>query len=239
MRSRFDEQLAELNNMLIEMGALIERAIMMSTQALIEQDTELAERVIDLDEDVDQKEKDIEAFCLKLLLQQQPVASDLRLISACLKMITDMERIADQASDISEINLMLAATGNLISSTSSTMQHLPQMAEATVKMVTWSIDAFVKKDFALAREVVKHDDVVDRLFDVIKFELIDLIQANQINGELAIDLIMIAKYFERIGDHAVNIAEWVAFSMTGKHVRFFPELAGKRPWEEVVDNQGG
>ncbi|MCL2136342.1 MAG: phosphate signaling complex protein PhoU [Coriobacteriia bacterium] len=234
MRSRFDEQLAQLNNMLIEMGALIERAILMTTQALTEQDSEIAIQVIDLDEEVDQKEKDIEAFCLKLLLQQQPVASDLRLISACLKMITDMERIADQASDISEISIMMAANGNQANGASPTMQHIPEMADATIKMVTWSIDAFVKKDIELAKTVVKHDDVVDRLFDTVKYELIELIQNYQINGELAIDLIMIAKYFERIGDHAVNIAEWVAFSITGKHVRFFPELAGKRPWEEVI-----
>jgi phosphate transport system protein len=235
MRSRFDEQLAQLNNMLIEMGALIERAIMLSTKALIEQDFALAKEVIDLDQDVDQKEKDIEAFCLQLLLQQQPVASDLTLISACLKMITDMERIADQASDISEINLMLQATGNKLFSNSTTLQHIPQMAEAVVQMVTWSIDAFVKKDLELAKTVVKHDDIIDRLFDTIKFELIEWIKNGQIDGELAVDLLMIAKYFERIGDHAVNIAEWVAFSMTGKHVRFFPELEGKRPWEEVLE----
>lgn len=235
MRSRFDEQLAQLNNMLIEMGALIERAIMLSTKALIEQDSALAKEVIDLDQDVDQKEKDIEAFCLQLLLQQQPVASDLTLISACLKMITDMERIADQASDISEINLMLQATGNKLFSNSTTLQYIPQMAEAVVQMVTWSIDAFVKKDLELAKTVVKHDDIIDRLFDTIKFELIEWIKNGQIDGELAVDLLMIAKYFERIGDHAVNIAEWVAFSMTGKHVRFFPELEGKRPWEEVLE----
>jgi len=235
MRSRFDEQLAQLNNMLIEMGALIERAIRMSTKALIEQDVELAKEVIDLDQDVDQKEKDIEAFCLTLLLQQQPVASDLRLISACLKMITDMERIADQASDISEINLMMSTASNRLFSNSSTLQHIPQMADATVQMVTWAIDAFVKKDIELAKTVVKHDDVVDRLFDTVKFELIEWLQNDQIDGVLAVDLLMISKYFERIGDHAVNIAEWVAFSITGKHVRFFPELEGKRPWEEVLE----
>jgi len=236
MRSRFDEQLAELNNMLIEMGALIERAIRMATQALIEQNTELARQVVDLDEDVDQKEKDIESFCLKLLLHQQPVASDLRLVSACLKMITDMERIADQASDISEITMLLASNQSEGATLMATMQYMPKMAEATVKMVSDSIDAFVKKDIGLAKAVVKHDDVVDRLFDDIKFELIEYIQNGNANGEMAIDLLMIAKYFERIGDHAVNIAEWVAFSMTGKHVRFFPELEGRRPWEEEVPN---
>ncbi|MDR2957403.1 MAG: phosphate signaling complex protein PhoU, partial [Coriobacteriales bacterium] len=232
MRSRFDEQLAQLNNMLIEMGALIERAIMQAVQALIEQDNELAQQVIDSDQDVDQKEKDIEAFCLKLLLQQQPVASDLRLISACLKMITDMERIADQAADISEITQMLIKNGNLAISPLITMEHFPQMATATVKMVTDSIDAYVKMDLRLAKAVVQSDDEVDALFDTVKYELIDWILADSSNGEQAIDLIMIAKYFERIGDHAVNVAEWVAFSITGKHVRFFPEQGAElQPWE--------
>jgi phosphate transport system protein len=235
MRSKFDEQLAELNGLLIEMGALVERAIKMTAQSLTSQDYELAKQVVDYDDEVDQIEKDIEAFCLKLLLHQQPVASDLRLISSCLKMITDLERIADQAADICEISLIMAANQNEISASLNSLRHIPQMAEATVKMVSDSIDAFVKKDLELAKAVVKHDDVVDRLFDVIKFELIDYIQTENADGEMAIDLIMTAKYFERIGDHAVNVAEWVAFSITGKHVRFFPELEGKRPWEEVVD----
>jgi phosphate transport system protein len=213
MRNRFDEQLAQLNDMLIEMGALIETAISLATQALKEQDIALAKKAIAFDRDVDQKERDIEALCLQLLLQQQPVAKDLRLISAAIKMITDMERIGDQAADISEITIFLAGAPYV-----KKLDHIPQMATATVKMVTESIDAFVKKDLALAKAVIQYDDVVDALFDTIKFDLIELIRANSASGESAIDLLMIAKYFERIGDHAVNIAEWVVFSITGEHV---------------------
>lgn len=211
MRNKFDEQLSVLNNMLIEMGALIETAIFLTIKALKSQDIELAKKAIEFDHDVDQKEKDIEALCLKLLLQQQPVARDLRLISAALKMITDMERIGDQAADISEITIFLANTPYI-----SRMEHLPRMAAATAKMVTESIDAFVKKDLSLAKSVIAYDDVVDELFDTVKYDLIELIRTDNSNGEQAIDLLMIAKYFERIGDHAVNIAEWVVFSITGK-----------------------
>jgi len=210
---RFDEQLAELNDRLLEMGALVEKAITLSSQALIEQDIELAKKVIETEVDVDQKEKDIEALCLKLLLQQQPVAKDLRQISAALKMITDMERIGDQAADISEIVIMMNGAPYI-----KKLEHIPQMATATVKMVTDSIDAFVKKDLHLARSVVEYDDVVDDLFDRVKFDLIELIRADSSNGEQAIDLLMIAKYFERIGDHACNIAEWVVYSITGQPV---------------------
>jgi len=232
MRSRFDEQLAELHRMLIEMGALIERAIFSATQALLEEDTELARNVIQNDSDVDQKEKDIESLCLKLLLQQQPVASDLRLISSCLKMITDMERIADQAADICEITLILANAKNK-NPYVDRLEYIPQMAEATAKMVTESIDAFIKKDLELARTVVGYDDIVDALFDAIKFDLIDFITEDSRNGERAIDLLMVAKYYERIGDHAVNVAEWVAFSITGQHVRFYDDDKDvSRPWEE-------
>lgn len=212
MRNQFDEQLSLLNNMLIEMGALIEKAITLAVQAIKEQDAELAKKAIAFDQEVDQKEKDIESLCLKLLLQQQPVAKDLRLISAALKMITDMERIGDQAADISEITKMLSGTPYV-----RNLDHIPQMATATVKMVTESIDAFVKKDLQLAQAVIDYDDVVDDLFDTIKFDLIELIKEDNSKGEQAIDLLMIAKYFERIGDHAVNIAEWVVFSITGKH----------------------
>ena len=208
MRNKFDEQLFLLNNLLIEMGALIEKAIAMAIKALKEQDVELAKKAIDFDEEVDQKEKEIQALCLKLLLQQQPVAKDLRLISAALKMITDMERIGDQAADISEITLMLAGKPYI-----KKLEHIPQMASATIKMVTDSIDAFVRKDINLAKSVIASDDIVDRLFDTIKFEIIDIIRRDNAHSEQAIDFVMIAKYFERIGDHAVNIAEWVAFSM--------------------------
>jgi phosphate transport system protein len=212
MRSRFDEQLSVLNNNLIEMGALIEHAISETTKAVEEQDVAAARRVIDGDDMIDDKEKEIESLCLKLLLNQQPVARDLRQVSTALKMITDMERIADQAADISEICIYLAGQEYI-----KRMEHIPQMAAATIKMVTNSIDAFVKKDLALAQSVISYDDVVDNLFDSVKRDLIQLIHEDVQNGEQAIDLLQIAKYLERIGDHAVNIAEWVIFSITGKH----------------------
>jgi len=212
MRSKFDTQLIELNDMLIEMGTLVETAIALATQALREQNVELAKTAIALEQEVDSKEKDIEALCLKLLLQQQPVATDLRMISAALKIITDMERLGDHAADISEITILLAGTPYI-----KKLEHIPQMAEATIKMVSKSIDAFVKKDLELAKAVIEYDDVVDALFVTVKRELIELIQADSANGEQALDLLMIAKYFERIGDHATNIAEWVVFSITGVH----------------------
>jgi phosphate transport system protein len=215
MRNKFDEQLALLNKMLIEMGAMIENAILLTRTALINQDNELAKSIIAADNEIDQKERDIEALCLKLLLQQQPIAGDLRLISSALKMITDMERIGDHAEDISEIILMIAGDPYI-----KKLEHIPQMADATMKMVTNAIDAFVKKDLVLASAVKEYDDVVDNLFDNIKVDLIELIREDASNGEQAIDLIMIAKYFERIGDHAVNIAEWVEFSITGKHAKY-------------------
>ncbi len=212
MRGKFDAQLARLNDMLIEMGAMIEKAIGLAVDALMKQDGALARRAVAFDNEVDQMEKDIEALCLKLLLQQQPVAKDLRLISSALKMITDMERIGDQAADISEITLLLAGVPY-----AKTLEHIPQMAEATAKMVTDSIDAFVKKDLELARSVIDSDDVVDTLFNTVKSDWIQHIRDGSADGEQAVDLMMVAKYFERIGDHAVNIAEWVVFSITGKH----------------------
>jgi len=212
MRQKYNEQLEQLGNMLVEMGALVETAIAMATLALKSQDIVQAKQAIAYDKDIDHKEREIEQLCLKLLLRQQPIAKDLRLVSAALKMITDMERIGDQAADIAEIAIMLAGTPYI-----KELEHVPQMAEATVKMVKDSIDAFVANDLELAISVINHDDVVDELFDIIKFELVELIRSNSNNGEQAMDFLMIAKYFERIGDHAVNIAEWVVFSMTGRH----------------------
>jgi len=214
MRTMFDEQLRQLDNMLVEMGALIETAIALATQALKEQDVGLAKKAIAYEHEVDQKEKDIEALCLKLLLRQQPLARDLRLISAALKMITDMERIGDQAADIAEITIMLAGEPY-----KRKLEHIPQMAAATVKMVTDSIDAFVKKDLELAKAVIEYDDVVDGLFDQVRSDLIEFIRTDSTGSVQAMDFLMIAKYFERIGDHAVNIAEWVVFSITGKHAK--------------------
>ena len=212
VRKKYTQQLEKLDNMLVEMGALIETAIAMATKALVQQDIELAKKAIAYDKEVDEKEREIESLCLKLLLQQQPVAKDLRLISAALKMITDMERIGDQAADVAEITIMLAGTPYI-----KKLEHIPLMAEATVKMVTDSIDAFVKKDLSIAESVIAYDDVVDDLFDTIRNELIELIRIDSVNSEQAVDLLMIAKYFERIGDHAENIAEWVVFSITGRH----------------------
>jgi len=213
MRNRFDEQLATLNRELIEMGALCEEVISMAANALLTGDTELAKRVKPLGGEIDQKERTIEAMCLKLLLQQQPVARDLRQISAALKMITDMERIGDQAEDISEI------IGFLNGRTGRDCAPIGEMATATIKMVTESVDAFVKRDMELADAVVEYDDVVDGLFDQVKTSLIGMIAKHPQDGEYALDLLMIAKYFERIGDHATNIAEWVLFSVTGLHRR--------------------
>ena len=212
MRNRFDTQLEELNTELIRMGSLIEASITNAVKALIDQDKSQAKKAIQEDLEVDQKEQEIENLCLKLLVQQQPVARDLRLISAALKMITDMERIGDQAADISEIAIYLSEAPYV-----TKLVKIPQMAEETVKMVTGSIDAFVKKDLNMAQAVVDADDIVDDLFLQVKSDLINLIHENAENGSQALDLLMVAKYLERIGDHAVNIAEWVIFSITGVH----------------------
>jgi len=211
MRSRFDEQLARLNKELIEMGALCEEVIALSSKALTAADKELAKKVAPLDTEIDQKERNIESMCLKLLLQQQPVASDLRQISAALKMITDMERIGDQAEDIAEIVCFLDGRS------AENDDLMREMARATIQMVTESVDAFVKHDIMLAEKVIADDDTVDAFFDQVKTKLIKKIGKEPSDGEYALDLLMIAKYFERIGDHAVNIAEWVIFSVTGVH----------------------
>ncbi len=212
MRNRFERQLELLNNELIEMGSLIEEAIEMAVSALIKQDVEMAKKSIAFDDEVNHLESEIENLCLKLLLQQQPVASDLRLISAALKMITDMERIGDQAADISEITIMMAGTKYI-----NNLEQIQQMARETTFMVVKSVEAFVEKDLELAKSVIKMDDKVDELFTMNKKELIEIINQKPELGEQAADLLMIGKYFERIGDHATNIAEWVIFSITGVH----------------------
>ena len=216
MRNRFDEQLHMLNHELLEMGALIERAIRSATDALVKQDAEAALQAIAADKEVDQAERDIESLCMKLLLQQQPVARDLRLISSALKMITDMERIGDQASDIAELVIYLSKEPYR-----KALKHLPQMAENAIRMVTGALDAYVRKDVALAQEVMGMDDAIDALFVTVKDELIALIRNDAAVGSQAIDLLMIAKYYERIGDHAQNIAEWVEYAMTGRHKGVF------------------
>jgi phosphate transport system protein len=212
MRNKFDDELENLNLELIKMGGLIETSIELSAKVLINRDLEFIKKVNDLEIEIDDMEKIIERHCLKLLLRQQPVASDLRVISTALKMITDMERIGDNACDIAEISRFLIDQVYI-----KDLVHIPQMADAAISMVKRSIDAFVNKDKELAMEVCSDDDIVDELFTVIKNELIEKIQEKAENGEQAIDLIMIAKYLERIGDHAENIAEWVIFSITGEH----------------------
>lgn len=212
MRNCFDRQLEQLNNELINMGSLIEEAIEMAITALIKQDVKKAKDVVAFDEEIDEKEKEIESLCLKLLLQQQPVARDLRQISAALKMITDMERIGDHASDISEMTILMADKPYICN-----ISHLQTMAKETMVMLVKSIEAYVEKNQEQAEKVIANDDVIDNLYDEIKAELIEAIQKDANKGEQATDLLMVAKYLERIGDHATNIAEWVIFSITGKH----------------------
>ena len=211
MRNRFDEQLYELNREIIEMGAMCEEAIASVTKALSTGDRALAAKVCENGSAIDLMERDIEGRCMKLLLHQQPVARDLRLISAALKMITDMERIGDQAEDIAEIITFL--NGHTIED----IEWIEEMARETIEMVTASVDAFVKKDVDLAQKVINKDDIVDDYFSKVKCGIITLIAENHADGEFALDLLMIAKYFERIGDHATNIAEWVIYSVTGAH----------------------
>ena len=211
MRSRFDQQLSLLNRALIEMGALCEEVIALAAKAVLTGDGTLAEKVAPLDREIDQKEREIESQCLKLLLQQQPVARDLRLISAALKMITDLERIGDQAEDIAEIIPFF------LSHSTPDCSLVCRMAQQASAMVTQSLEAFVRRDVALAQSIAAQDDLVDADFSAAKQALIDAIAKHPEQGETALDLLMIAKYLERIGDHATNIAEWVEFSVTGVH----------------------
>lgn len=211
MRGIFVDKLGLLNDQLIEMGGCIEHSIIMAVKALEEQDAELARYVIKYDDKIDAKEKQIEKLCLEILLLQHPVAGDLRMVSSTIKIITDMERIGDQSANIAGISLHITAPYI------KRLEHIPKMADATMKMVNDAIDAYVKKDIPLALSVIKYDDVVDEYFILVRNELIELIKKDMSNCEQAFDLMMIAKYFERIGDHATNIAEWVVFSLTGSH----------------------
>lgn len=209
MRNQFDRQLERLHAELIRMGAMCEQAIAASMAALLEDDRAMVESAIAREREIDQQEREIESLCMKLLLRQQPVARDLRAISSALKMISDMERIGDQAADIAEITRHIGGAplpGQL---------HISEMARAAAKMVAGSVEAFVNKDLELARQVVQYDDVVDGLFVSVKEELTALIRRDVSSAEEALDLLMIAKYLERIGDHAVNIAEWVEYSIVG------------------------
>ena len=211
MRNRFDRQLEKLNTELINMGALCEDAMTCAVHAVFDKDEALIEKAEERERQIDQMERDVENLCMRLLLQQQPVARDLRIISSALKMISDMERIGDQASDIAEITRFIKGYGE------TSRIHISDMARAAIKMVTDSVESFVKKDLELTRSVIQYDDIVDDLFVKVKQELIGLVSSDPNHGEFCIDLLMIAKYLERIGDHAVNIAEWVEYSMTGMH----------------------
>ena len=211
MRNKFDSQLEKLNLELITMGALCEDAISASVKGFLDDDDALCRKAVETEDEINRKERDIESICMKLLLEQQPVARDLRVISSALKMISDMERIGDQAYDIAEIAKFVK------NSNVKSKIHIKDMAAAATKMVTDSVDSFVKKDVELARAVMAYDDKVDNLFNCVKDELVLLITEDKANGEFCIDLLMIAKYLERIGDHAVNIAEWVEYSITGTH----------------------
>lgn len=213
MRVRFDEQLERLNVMLIDMGALCEEAITYAVKALETGKDEMRKKTFNADELIDDREREIESVCLKLLLQQQPVAKDLRLISAALKMISDMERIGDQAYDIAEITKFIKEDRS-----SFNHDHISVMADTAIQMVTESVDSFVKRDMDLANKVILKDDIVDELFDKVKDDLITAVTEDKDCAEYFIDILMIAKYLERISDHAVNIAEWVIFSITGEHV---------------------
>lgn len=211
-QSRFEKQLTALNEQMVQMGSMVEQSIEMAASALVKQDTEKAEQVIEYATDVSNQERQIESACMKLLLCQQPVAKDLRTVSSALKMITDMERIAVQSAEISELTIRMADTPYI-----KKLEHIQDMAKETILMVVKSIEAFVNRDLEQAQEVISMDDRVDDLFIAIKNELIQLINEDTSNGEQATDLLMIGKYFERIGDHAVNIAQWVTFSITGTH----------------------
>ena len=211
MRDKFQQQLQQLNEDLIEMGALCKEAVADAMTALLHSDKQARQKAFLTEYEIDNKEREIENLCMKLLLQQQPVARDLRNISAALKMISDMERIGDQASDIADITKFLE------NSELTQHVHIQQMAESAMSMLTESIDAFVRKDLLLARKVMKEDNTVDDLFNQIKLEVIQEIAQNPDEGELCVDMMMIAKYFERIADHVVNIAEWVEYSVTGEH----------------------
>ncbi|WP_455582343.1 phosphate signaling complex protein PhoU [Dysosmobacter sp.] len=211
MRNKFNEQLERLHVELIQMGAACEDAISAAAEALLKGDEALAAAAEEAERDIDQREREVENLCLKLLLQQQPVARDLREISAALKMISDLERIGDQAADIAELTRYIRMPDG------ASRLHIGDMARAVIHMVTDSVDSFVKRDLKLAQAVYAADDKVDALFDQIKRELIDMISADASRGEVGMDMLMVAKYLERIGDHATNVAEWVEYSITGVH----------------------
>ncbi|MDF2820545.1 MAG: phoU [Clostridiales bacterium] len=211
-RASFESQLEELNNELVRMGNLVEKRIEQSVMALENRDKVLAKEIIMNDNDVDEMEKSIEQRCITLLLRQQPVATDLRAISTALKIITDMERIGDQAADIADLSLHFDGSDLIEIAT-----HLTPMAKAAIAMVHSSIDAFIRSDLTLAEETIVDDDIVDNLFLKVRMDVIEYLSKSPAKAEQAIDIMMIAKYLERIGDHATNICEWVTLYVTGEH----------------------
>ncbi len=210
MREHFEEELSKLSNALVEMGALCEDAISCAVKYLLKNDAQMKENAAEAEKQIDQKEREIETMCMRLLIQQQPVATDFRMITSALKMISDMERIGDQALDIAEI-------AEYVTDDIKSKINIKEMAETTVKMVMNSVDSYVRKDIDIANSVIGLDDTVDALFGKAKSELINVIRTENENAEGLLDLLMVAKYFERIGDHAENIAEWVIFAVTGNH----------------------
>ena len=211
MRDAFLKQLEELHKMLAEMGNLCESMIDGAYEALMNMDREQAAKILAADANVDLKERDIESKCLKLLLEQQPVASDLRTISSTLKMITDLERIGDQAGDIAEI----VKTTDLSAPVKAT--RLGEMAKAVASMVRESIESFANGDLKKTKDVIEYADVIDNLFNEVNKALADGILNGEATQEQILDVLMIAKYLERIGDHATNIAEWAEYAITGIH----------------------
>lgn len=212
MRSKFDEQLKKLNEEMMHMGSMIEESIQKAIEAFIHQDADSAKDIMEGDSEIDREQKKIESLCFNLLMQQQPVARDLRTISAAMKMVTDMERIGDHAADISEMTILMSSYKPY----RVNIEHVKSMALETMLMLIRAIEAYVEKNNDKAHIVMKQDDVVDDLFDKVKAELIDFIREHPEDGEQAEDLLMVAKYFERIGDHATNIAEWVEFALDDK-----------------------
>ena len=210
MREHFEEELSKLSNALVEMGALCEDAISCAVKYLLKNDAQMKKNAAEAEKQIDQKEREIETMCMRLLIQQQPVATDFRMITSALKMISDMERIGDQALDIAEI-------AEYVTDDIKSKINIKEMAETTVKMVMNSVDSYVRKDIDIANSVIGLDDTVDALFDKAKSELINVIRTENENAEGLLDLLMVAKYFERIGDHAENIAEWVIFAVTDNH----------------------
>ncbi len=208
MRIKFDAQLRRLNSEMTSMGIMIQKAIQSAIEAFFRQDVETAKQIMKDDELVDQEQKKIENICFQLLIQQQPVARDLRTITAAMKMVTDMERIGDHAADISELTVIMADSPYLLKE-----GHMKKMAAEAVDMLLQAVEAYVERDIEKARSVIEHDDVVDELFLKVKAALIKVMQENRDYAEYAADLLLINKYLERIGDHATNIAEWVIFAV--------------------------